>query len=97
MSVLVIVQGTPNPERADQMKQYQSGAGPIVAKHGGQLVARGSGIEGLAGHHKWTVGAVLRFPDLAAVHAWHNDPEYQKIVPIRTQAYQDLEITVFQE
>jgi uncharacterized protein (DUF1330 family) len=97
MSVLVIVQGTPNPELAEQMKQYQQGAGPIVARHGGQLVARGSGLEGLAGHHKWMVGAVLRFPDLAAVHAWHNDPDYQKIIPIRTAAYSDLEITVFQE
>jgi uncharacterized protein (DUF1330 family) len=41
--------------------------------------------------------AVIRFPDLAAVHAWHNDPDYQKIVPLRTQGYADLEITVFQE
>ncbi|MGO9061266.1 MAG: DUF1330 domain-containing protein [Candidatus Binataceae bacterium] len=62
-----------------------AGAGPIVAKHGGQLVARGTGIEGLAGHHNWTVGAVLRFPNPAAVHAWYNDPDYQRIVPIRTQ------------
>jgi len=31
------------------------------------------------------------------VHAWHSDPDYQKIIPIRTQAYHDLEITVFQE
>jgi uncharacterized protein (DUF1330 family) len=69
----------------------------VITKHGGQLVARGTGIEALAGHHKWTLGIVMRFPDLAAVHAWHNDPDYQKIIPIRTQAYNDLEITVFQE
>jgi uncharacterized protein (DUF1330 family) len=97
MSVLVIVQGTPNPNTAEKLQKYQQGAGPIVARHGGQLVARGSGLEGLAGHHKWTLGAVLRFPDLAAVHAWHNDPEYQALVPLRTEGYSDLEITVFQE
>ena len=97
MSVLVIVQGTPNPQRAEILKEYQGIALPLIQKHGGQPVARGKGIESLAGHHNWGVGSILRFPDIEAVHAWHDDAEYQKIISLRTQAYSDLEINVFQE
>jgi len=97
VSVLVIVQGTPHPDRLDTLKQYQRAAGAVIQKHGGQIVARGNATENLAGHHKWEVGIVLRFPDIAAVHAWHSDPDYEKVIPLRTQAYADLEITVFQE
>ena len=97
MSVIVVVQGTAQPERLDILKQYQSSARPILAKHGGQPVVRGSAIASLAGAHKFQIAIVLRFPDLAAVNAWHNDPDYQKVIPLRTQAYKDLEINVFQE
>jgi uncharacterized protein (DUF1330 family) len=97
VSVLVIVQGTPHPDRLETLKQYQRAAGAVIQKHGGQVVARGNGLETLAGHHKWGVGIVLRFPDMAAVHAWHNDPDYQKVLPLRNDAYADLELNVFQE
>ena len=97
MSVLVVVQGTPHPEQAETLKKYQSIALPLIQKHGGQSVGRGKGVASLAGHHTWAVGSILRFPDLASVHAWRDDPEYQKVVPMRTKAYADLEINVFQE
>lgn len=97
MSVIVIVQGTPHPDRLDTLKKYQQAAGAIIQKHGGQAIARGNGVESLAGHHQWKLGIIVRFPSLEAVHAWHNDPEYQKVIPMRTEAYQDLEVNVFQE
>ena len=69
-----------------------------IGKHGGQPVARGSGIGTLHGSRKWQIGIVIRFPDEAAVRAWYNDPEYQKVLPLRDEAYgNDLEITMFQE
>lgn len=33
----------------------------------------------------------------AAVDAWYQDPEYQKVLPLRDQAYAELEINVYQE
>jgi uncharacterized protein (DUF1330 family) len=97
VSVLVIVQATPNPDRLETLKQYQSAALPVVQKHGGEVIGRGSGVESLAGHHNWAIGVILRFPNLEAVHAWYNDPDYQKVIPLRTQALADLEINIFQE
>ncbi len=98
MSVLVIVQGTPRPDKAETLKQYQQAAGAVVQRHGGSAVARGSGLESLKGGNQWKVGIVIRFPDLAAVHAWYNDPDYQKVIPLRDEAYDNsLEINVYQE
>jgi uncharacterized protein (DUF1330 family) len=97
MSVLVLVQGNPKPEKADVLQQYQQTARAVIAKHGGQPIARGNGLGALHGGRKWQVGIVVRFPDEAAVKAWYNDPEYQKVLPLRDQAYADLEITLFQE
>jgi uncharacterized protein (DUF1330 family) len=97
MSVIVIVQGNYNPAGSSQLQEYQTLARPIIAKHGGQVVARGTGLHSLAGQHKWQTGIVLRFPFEAAAQAWHNDQEYQKIIPLRSSGYSELEIYVFQE
>ncbi len=97
MSVLVIVQGIPHPDRADVLKQYQSIALPLIEKYGGRPIARGKAVARLAGCCDWAVGSILRFPDLDSVRAWYNDPEYQKVIPMRNQAYSELEINAFQE
>jgi len=99
MSVLVLVQGNPKPDMAEIFQQYQQVARATIAKHGGQPVARGSGIGALHGAHKWQLGIVIRFPDEASAHGWYNDPEYQQALPLRDQVYEEgsLEITMFQE
>ena len=40
---------------------------------------------------------MVRFPDKAAVDAWYADPDYQAVLPLRHEAYADLEITLYQE
>lgn len=97
MSVMVIVQGNPRADRTDMLQQYQQTARAVIAKHGGQVVARGSGLGSLKGSRQWQVGILLRFPDQAAVNAWYNDPDYQKVLPLRDQAYAELEINMYQE
>jgi uncharacterized protein (DUF1330 family) len=97
MSVLVLVQGNPRPDKTETLQQYQQVARTVIGKHGGQPVARGSGLTTLHGSRQWKVGIVIRFPDMAAVQAWYNDPEYQHVLPLRNEAYGELEITVFQE
>jgi len=97
MSVLVLVQGNPIPEKAETLQQYQQVARTVITKHGGQPIARGSGVASFHGGQPRKVGIVVRFPDLAAAQAWYNDPEYQKVLPLRDQSYADLEINVFEE
>jgi uncharacterized protein (DUF1330 family) len=97
MSVLVLVQGTPRADRKDELAQYQQAARTVIAKHGGQVVARGNGLGSLHGRGNHQVGIVLRFADKAAAEAWYNDPDYRKVLPLRDQAYAELEISMFQE
>ena len=97
MSVLVLVQGNPIPEKAETLQQYQQVARAVIGKHGGQPVARGTGLTSLHGGQQRKVGIVVPFPDLAAVQAWYNDPEYQRVLPLRDQSFAELEINVFQE
>ena len=49
MSVLVVVQGNPRPDRTDTLQQYQQTARAVIAKHGGAVVNRGSGLGSLSG------------------------------------------------
>jgi len=97
MSVIVMVQGNPRADRLDTLQQYQQTARTVIAKHGGEVVARGSGLASLSGTRQWQVGILLRFPDRAAVDAWYHDPDYQKVLPLRDQAYAELEINIYQE
>ena len=97
MSVIVLVQGNPIPEKAETLQQYQQVARTVIAKHGGQPIARGSGVATLHGGQQRKVGIVVRFPDLAAAQAWYNDPDYQRVLPLRDQSYAELEINVFEE
>jgi uncharacterized protein (DUF1330 family) len=97
MSVIVLVQGTPHPERKEMLAEYQKTARAVIAKHGGQAVAMGSGLGSFYGSGKFQVGIAIRFPDQAAAEGWYNDPDYQKVLPLRNQAYTALEINMFQE
>lgn len=97
MSVLVVVQGTAHPDRLDTLAQYQSVARTVISRHGGQNIGRGQGLKSIQGGRQHGIGLIFRFPDLASVEGWYNDPEYQKVIPLRTQAYSELEINVYQE
>ncbi len=97
MSVMVLVQGNPDPNKADTLQKYQQTARTIIGKYGGEVVARGGGIGKLHGSKDYQVGIVIRFPDKAAIEAWYSDPDYQAVLPLRNEAYADLEITMFQE
>jgi uncharacterized protein (DUF1330 family) len=97
MSVIVLVQGTPRSDRKDVLAQYQQAARAVIAKHGGEVIARGSGLGSLHGAAKYEIGIVLRFADKASADGWYNDPDYRKVLPLRDQAYAALEINMFQE
>jgi uncharacterized protein (DUF1330 family) len=69
----------------------------VIAKHGGEVLARGTGLGSLHGSGTYQLGIVLRFADKAAADGWYNDPDYRKVLPLRDDAYAALEINMFQE
>ena len=97
MSVVVLVQGNLRAGKEEALDRYRQTARQVIARHGGEILALGSGLGSVHGERKWQVGIALRFADKGAVDAWLGDPEYKSILPLRSEAYQDLEINVFQE
>jgi uncharacterized protein (DUF1330 family) len=56
---------------------YKAAVPALIKKHGGEYLARGDEMQVLEG--KWQPARVvlLRFPDLAAIRAFMDDPAYQ--------------------
>jgi uncharacterized protein (DUF1330 family) len=80
MSAYVIVHGTvTNPEK---MQEYGAAAGPLAAKHGGEVLSRGP-VEVLSGSSDYQLAVVIQFADRAAAKAWYESPEYQALIPTR--------------
>lgn len=71
----------------EKFQEYARQAGATFAAHGGEPVMRGRLDSmltgGEAGHQ--TVG-IVKFPDAAALSAWHASSAYQAIIPLRDEA-----------
>ena len=83
----VIMISTQHVKDWDLLAEYRKGAGPIVRRHGGELLGRSNAPATLHGEAVDSV-VVFRFPDRAAVDAWLADPDYQPLKQIRDQAAQ---------
>ncbi|MCV6585323.1 MAG: DUF1330 domain-containing protein [Marinibacterium sp.] len=62
---------------ADAYGKYAELAGPAIAKHGGQFVARGGRFVQLEGKER-PRNVVARFDSVEAAVACYNSPEYQE-------------------
>jgi uncharacterized protein (DUF1330 family) len=63
--------------------EYRDKVPATMTAWGGELVFRGKRIKVLNGVHAQTDTVVGRFPDKAALAAWHDSPEYQALIPLR--------------
>lgn len=92
MSACVIGHITVKDE--EKWAQYRAQVPATLAPWGAELLFRGqfSGI--LDGDHRHTDTVVIRFPDRAAVDAWHGSAAYQALIPLRRQAA-DLDLLTF--
>jgi uncharacterized protein (DUF1330 family) len=81
----VIMISTQHVRDWDLLAEYRKGAGPIVRRHGGELLGRSNAPDTLHGEAVDSV-VVFKFPDRAAVDAWLADPDYQPLKQIRDRA-----------
>ncbi len=61
--------------------KYAQAAGPIVAAHGGKLLAAGP-AEVLEGSPE-PMSVVIEFESVEKATAWYNSPEYQAVIGLR--------------
>jgi uncharacterized protein (DUF1330 family) len=78
----------------DGMKHYSQLATPIVARFGGRYLARGGAVTTLEGTPGYQRTVILEFPNVEAIHAWWNSPEYQHAKSLRQAAAQTEMISI---
>jgi len=72
--------------------EYVTVAEAIEAKHGGVHIASGQHAQ-VEGDDLGEVTSILRFPTIEHAWAFWNDPEYQRVVPLR-QAGSDTTVVI---
>ena len=71
---------------SEKFAEYASKFGASAAPHGGKPLIRGRFAKSLAGSGGHDLTAIVQFPDMAALDAWHASDAYQALIPIREQA-----------
>src|SRR6266404_7577661 len=78
---------------AAKFEEYRIKVGPMIARHGGRYLTKGGSHkmpEG--GHWKPERVVIIEFPDMAALNAWYNSPEYQPLIALRKQSTSDQDM-----
>ena len=70
----------------EKWAEYRGRVPDTLKPWGGELVFRGRRVAVLSGEHPHADTVVIRFPNPAALAAWHESPAYQALIPLREQA-----------
>jgi uncharacterized protein (DUF1330 family) len=76
-----------------KFEEYRVKVGPMIAEHGGRYLTKGGSHkmpEG--GHWKPERVVVIEFPDMDALNAWYNSPEYRPLIALRKQCTSDMDM-----
>ena len=84
MSAYVVVQVTVHDQA--KFEEYRKHVPPTLTAHGGRFIVRGGATTVVEGEWPNPRLVVLEFPSRAAAEGWYHSPEYQKILPLRTQS-----------
>jgi uncharacterized protein (DUF1330 family) len=66
--------------------QYRRQVLPTIEAYEGRFIVRGGAFTTLEGEMPYQRIAALEFPSRAQAEAWYHSPEYQRILPLRTNS-----------
>lgn len=81
MSVIMILDNEVHD--AAKYEEYKRAVPALIAKHGGEYLARGGEHEVLAGDWQPTRLVIFRFPSRQAINDFNEDPDYQPLKALR--------------
>ena len=79
---------------AERFEQYRGKVAPMIEKYGGRYLTRGGSHEVLDGSWKPTRAVIIEFPNMAALKAWYESPEYAPLIELRRGAGQDVLLAI---
>jgi uncharacterized protein (DUF1330 family) len=80
---------------ATKFEEYRVKVGAMLAKHGGRyLIKGGSHKMPEGGHWKPERVIIIESPDMGALNAWYNAPEYQPLIALRKECTSDLDMLI---
>ena len=76
-----------------KFEEYRLKVGPMLAKHGGRYLTKGSSHEMPEGGH-WSPERVviIEFPDMTSLNAWYTSPEYKPLIALRKSCTSDQDM-----
>ena len=77
-----------------RFEDYLRKADPLIARFGGRYLTRAGTHVVLDGNWHPNRVVIIAFPDMAAIRALYNSPEYQPLVTLRRSAAKDVIIAV---
>ena len=74
-----------------KFEEYRQKALPTIARFGGRYLTRpGSHTILEKGYWQPDRVVIIEFPDMAALDAWYEAPDYQPLIPLRQAAALDM-------
>jgi uncharacterized protein (DUF1330 family) len=70
----------------DAYRRYGEAVGPLLARHGAEVLYAGEPVARLIGDEEWDVAVVARYPSRAALAALVRDPDFEATAPLRHEA-----------
>jgi uncharacterized protein (DUF1330 family) len=69
----------------EAMEPYIQGVPALITAHGGKYLVRAGATEVAEGRlGEYPLKVILEFPSMDAAKAWYESPEYQALLPYRT-------------
>lgn len=72
-----------------EIVEYLERIDATLAPYGGHFLVHGGEIDAVEGTWPGDV-VIIAFPDAAAARAWYDSPDYQAILPLRTEHSQSI-------
>jgi len=83
---------------AGKFEEYRTQVGPQISQYGGRYITKGGSHRMPEGGH-WQPERVviIEFPDMAALEAWYNSPEYAPLIALRKSCTSDNDMMFWLE
>jgi uncharacterized protein (DUF1330 family) len=79
-----------------KFEEYRTKVGPMIEKHGGRYISKGSGHKLLEVSRRPPDRVVIiEFPSMESLNAWYTSPEYQPLIALRQSAVDMSKETLF--